>query len=79
MFSSICGDVRDSRGEKAMYEERVYRRVSRPHDLICYEVACKETDLFCCTSVDLKAFIEERTLFYRNQLETYIRQTTGVS
>ncbi len=56
-----------------MYEERLYRRVSRPHDLICYEAAYKETDLFCCTSADLKAFIEERILFYRNQLEGYIR------
>ncbi len=57
-----------------MYEERTYRRVSRPADLVCYEVVCKETDLFCCTSTDLKVFIEERTLFYRNQLEAYIRQ-----
>jgi ApbE superfamily uncharacterized protein (UPF0280 family) len=56
-----------------MYEERTYRRVSRPRDLVCYEVACKETDLFCCTLADLKPFIEERALFYRNQLETYIR------
>jgi hypothetical protein len=56
-----------------MYEERTYRRVSRPRDLVCYEVECKETDLFCCTLVDLKPFIEERALFYRNQLETYIR------
>ena len=57
-----------------MYEERTYRRISRPDDLICYEVALKETDLFCCTSLDLKAFIEERVLFYRNQLEVYIRE-----
>jgi len=56
-----------------MYEERTYRRVSRPGDLLCYEVVCKETDLFCCTSIDLKPLIEERTLFYRNQLEGYIR------
>ncbi len=63
----------DARSEKAMYEERTYRRVSRPRDLVCYEVACKETDLFCCTSVGPEAFIEERALFYRNQLETYIR------
>ncbi|MGA3174314.1 MAG: UPF0280 family protein [Syntrophorhabdales bacterium] len=62
------------RSEKAMYEERTYRRVSKPENLVCYEVVCKETDLFCCTSTELKAFIEERTLFYRNQLETYIRQ-----
>jgi hypothetical protein len=57
-----------------MYEERFYRRVSRPDDLVCYEVVLKETDLFCCTSVDLKAFIEDRVLFYRNQLEVYIRE-----
>ncbi len=57
-----------------MYEERVYRRVSRPQDLLCYEVAYKETDLFCCTSIDLKSLVEEKALFYRNQLEGYIRQ-----
>ena len=57
-----------------MYEERVYRKTSRPRDLVCYEVAYKETDLFCCTSIDLKAFIEEKTLTLRNQLEGYIRQ-----
>ena len=57
-----------------MYEERLYRRVSKPRDLLCYEVAFKETDLFCCTSIDLKALIEERTLFLRSQLEGYIRQ-----
>ena len=56
-----------------MYEERTYRRASRPGDLFCYEVVYKETDLFCCTSTDVKPFIEERTLFYRNQLESYIR------
>jgi hypothetical protein len=37
-------------------------------------VVRKETDLFCCTSLDLKAFIEGRVLFYRNQLETYINE-----
>jgi uncharacterized protein len=56
-----------------MYEERTYRKASRPSDLVCYEVVCKETDLFCCTSVDLKSFVEGRALFYRNQLEVYIR------
>lgn len=57
-----------------MYEERTYRRVSRPGDLTCYEVRYKETDLFCCTVTDLSRFIEERVLFYRNQLEAYIGQ-----
>jgi len=61
------------KSEKRMYEERSYRRASRPVDLFCYEVAVKETDLFCCTSIDLKPFIAEKALFYRNQLEAYIR------
>ena len=62
---------------KGMREERTYRRVSRPANLLCYEIVYKETDLFCCTSVDLKSLIEERTLFYRNQLEGYIRLRPG--
>lgn len=57
-----------------MYEERTYRRISRPGDLICYEVRYKETDLLCCTATDLSRTIEERVLFYRNQLEAYIGQ-----
>ncbi len=57
-----------------MYEERTYRGISRPGDLTCYEVRYKETDLFCCTVTDLTRFIEERVLFYRNQLESYIGQ-----
>jgi ApbE superfamily uncharacterized protein (UPF0280 family) len=56
-----------------MYEERFYRRITKPSDLICYEVKIKETDLFCCTRVELGGFIEDRVLFYRNQLEEYIR------
>lgn len=56
-----------------MYEERFYRRISKPKELSCYEVACKETDLFCCTEGDLGPLIKERVLFYRNQLEQYIR------
>lgn len=56
-----------------MYEERVYRRAVNPPDLICYEVVIKETDLLCCTKGDIRDFVEERVLFYRNQLEEYIR------
>lgn len=56
-----------------MYEERTYRKRSAPDDLVCFEVVYKETDLFCCTSVDVKPLIEERVLFYRNQLEGYAR------
>lgn len=56
-----------------MYEERFYRRISRPPELDCYEVKCKETDLFCCTGGHFGPFIEERVLVYRNQIEEYIR------
>lgn len=55
-----------------MYEERLYRGISKPQGLLCYEVRVKETDLYCCTVTDLTARINERVLFYRNQLETYI-------
>lgn len=55
-----------------MYEKRGYRTVPQAEDLICYEVVCKETDLFCCTKTDLGKLIEERVLFYRNLLERYI-------
>jgi ApbE superfamily uncharacterized protein (UPF0280 family) len=57
-----------------VYEERFYRSITNPKDLLCYEVKLKETDLLCCTRTDLSAFIEERVLFYRHQLETYIKQ-----
>ncbi|MCX8021713.1 MAG: UPF0280 family protein [Syntrophorhabdaceae bacterium] len=56
-----------------MYEERFYRRISKPKDLLSYEVRVKETDLLCCTEGDLKPLIEERVLFYRNQIEEYIK------
>lgn len=56
-----------------MYEKRFYRNISRPGDLVCYEVTFKETDLFCCTKTDLKKIIEDRVIFYRRQLEEYIR------
>jgi uncharacterized protein len=57
----------------AVYQERVYRKISRPSDLHCYEVRQKETDLLCCTTVELGPLIEERITFYRHQLEEYIR------
>ena len=58
---------------RPMYEERFYRSITRPLDLICYEVKIKETDLLCCTTENMEDFIEDRVLFYRNQLEEYIR------
>ena len=56
------------------YEERFYRGFSQPSDLQCYEVKLKETDLFCCTSRDVRETIEERVIHYRHQLERYIEE-----
>ena len=55
-----------------MYEERSYRGMTSPRDLVCYEIQHKETDLFCCTKTDLSGYIKERVFFYRHQLEEYI-------
>jgi uncharacterized protein len=54
------------------FGERFYRDISRPADLVCYEVRYKETDLFCCTGHDLADLIKDRVLAYRYQLEEYI-------
>jgi uncharacterized protein len=59
---------------KSVYEERLYRSISNPRDLLCYEVKLQETDLLCCTETDLRAFIGDRVLFYRHQLDAYIKQ-----
>ena len=57
-----------------MYEERFYRSIAKPDDLICYEVKFRETDLLCCTRTDLRGYLENRVFFYRHQLEEYIGQ-----
>jgi len=57
-----------------MYEQRFYRGITKPQDLVCYEVKNQETDLLCCTKGDLKGLIEDRVFFYRHQLESYIEQ-----
>jgi hypothetical protein len=57
-----------------MYEERFYRGITKPNDLLCYEVKFKETDLWCCTKTDLRKVIEDRVFFYRHQLEEYIQE-----
>ena len=56
-----------------MYEERVYRGITKPQDLLCYEVKVKESDLLCCTENDLSRFIEGRVVIYRHQLEEYMK------
>jgi uncharacterized protein len=56
-----------------MYEERFYRGITKPSDLLCYEVKFKETDLWCCTKTDLRNVIEDRVFSYRHQLDEYIQ------
>jgi uncharacterized protein len=58
---------------RTVYEERFYRSIAKPADLLCYEVKIEETDLLCCTKTNMDTFIGERVLFYRNQLEEYIK------
>ncbi len=65
-------DMRDMMQKNIAYEERFYRGVSQPADLQCFEVKLKETDLFCCTSRDVRKIIEDRVIHYRRQLEEYI-------
>jgi uncharacterized protein len=55
-------------------EERFYRGLSQPSDLQCFEVRLKETDLFCCTSCDVRDLIQNRVVYYRHQLEEYINK-----
>jgi len=56
-----------------LFEERSYRRKLNAKDLVSFQVAVKETDLW--VSADLKLEKETRDLVFdcRQQLETYIR------
>ncbi|HEX2965275.1 MAG TPA: UPF0280 family protein [Syntrophorhabdaceae bacterium] len=56
-----------------MHEERFYRKVMKPRDLVCYQVQHRETDLFCCTRTDLHDVVLDRVLIYRRQLDQYIQ------
>ena len=58
-----------------MYQKRFYRDLIRLGDLITFEVAIKETDLFIAADKELKEKANNAILKYRNQIEDYIRET----
>lgn len=55
-------------------EERIYRNLVRPQNLLSYNVTVKETDLFIHTDIDLKQKAKDSILTYRSQIESYIEQ-----
>lgn len=57
-----------------MYERRFYRDLIRSQDLVTFEVAIKETDLFISADKELKEEVSNAILKYRNQIEDYIRE-----
>ena len=58
-----------------MYKRRFYRDLIRLEDLVTFEVAIKETDLFVSSCRELKEEAGNAILKYRNQIEDYIRET----
>lgn len=57
-----------------MYERRFYRDLIRLKDLVTFEVAIKETDLFVSADRELKEETSNAILKYRNQIEDYLRE-----
>jgi len=57
-----------------MYEPRTYRHWIKDKDLISFNVAVKETDLYIRASTNLKRKALKLVLKYRNTLERYIER-----
>ncbi len=57
-----------------MYEKRFYRDLIRLEDLVTFEVAIQETDLFISADKELQEKASNAILKYRNQIEHYIRK-----
>ncbi len=57
-----------------MYEPKTYRHWVRGQDLISFNIAVKETDLYIRASTNLKRKALKLVLKYRNILEKYIEQ-----
>jgi ApbE superfamily uncharacterized protein (UPF0280 family) len=55
------------------YEERTYRNITGCNDLLSFNVAVKETDLWISCNRELEKDTRDLIINYRNQLETYIR------
>ena len=57
-----------------MYKERSYRKWVKAEDLVTFEVIEKETDLLISATKELKRQAREAVLYYRQDLESYIKQ-----
>lgn len=57
-----------------MYEPRTYRHWIRGKDLISFNLAVKETDLYIRASTNLKSKAHKLVLKYRDALEKYIER-----
>ena len=56
----------------AEYQPRTYRHWTKGRDLVSYNIAVKETDLYVRTATNLKSKAERFVLKYREPLEKYI-------
>jgi ApbE superfamily uncharacterized protein (UPF0280 family) len=61
----------------AAYQDRSYRRRVRARDMVSFEVAVKETDLWICASRDLTQESRDLVFDCRHQLEAYIDAHPG--
>jgi ApbE superfamily uncharacterized protein (UPF0280 family) len=57
---------------KQGFEERTYRDLMRPHDLVSFRVTVQETDLFLAATKDLAAKTRDSVYRHRYAIETYI-------
>jgi len=57
-----------------MYEPRTYRHWIKAKDLVSFNVAVKETDLYICAATNLRRKAYKLVLKYRETLERYIER-----
>jgi len=57
-----------------MYQKRSYRNIACINNLVSFQVAVKETDLFIHSAENLKHIARELILRYRGYIETYIKR-----
>jgi len=57
-----------------MYQKRSYRNIACVNNLVSFQVAVKETDLFIHSAKNLKYIARELILRYRGYIETYIKR-----
>ena len=62
----------NSDGKKNRHQQRSYRTLLRDQDLVSFQVAVKETDLYIKARKDLQEKARESVIRYRYQMEQYI-------